>query len=206
MKFVSKNVNLRVVLSPGLQAEPQSGFRGKPGLYVRFQDGIAEVRDEETIRMMLDHPGYNSDFICLDEGARDPYASKRVESEPQHVTSELKYGQVVKTVGAAPEKKLPVELEEMIRTRIEEGIKNGLEKIVAYEIEKRAASLEPNRNREIDLNVINTEEEIEEVESEELGEAPGIDESPEITEPVKETGFNYGEEIKKKGGRPKKSN
>jgi hypothetical protein len=94
MKFISKNANLRIVLSPGIQANQLSGIAGKPGVYVKFQDGVSEIREDELIEKMRAHPGFNLDFIAVDDDGEDPFAHTRAESEPAHVIQELKYGQV----------------------------------------------------------------------------------------------------------------
>jgi len=94
MKFISKNSNLRIVLSPGIPANQMSGIAGKPGVYVKFQDGIVDVKDEEMINQMRRHPAFNQDFIVVDDNGKDPYADIRQEIEPVHIIQEMKYGQV----------------------------------------------------------------------------------------------------------------
>jgi hypothetical protein len=92
MKFISKNSNLRVVLSPGIQANQLAGSLGKPGVYVKFQNGVAEIKDEKIIEMMTAHPGFNLDYIAVDEHGEDPFANQREEIEPVHVIQEMRYG------------------------------------------------------------------------------------------------------------------
>jgi len=99
MKFVSKNMNLRVVLRHAIPAEPMSGRNAVPGLYVKFESGFVEVKDEETIKLMLNHPGFNSDYIAVEESGKDPFADYRREKEPEHITTEIVYGHVGKTTG-----------------------------------------------------------------------------------------------------------
>jgi hypothetical protein len=43
---------------------------------------------------MHQHPGFNSDFIAVDDNGEDPFASQREEMEPAHSISEIKYGHV----------------------------------------------------------------------------------------------------------------
>ena len=83
MKFISKNSNLRVVLKPGIPGERLTGRAPESGIYVKFEDGIAEVRDEALVKMMLEHPGFNTDYITSDEGI-DPYKNSRKSLEPDH--------------------------------------------------------------------------------------------------------------------------
>lgn len=95
MKFISKNSNLNIILRPGQQAQPITGTPAVSALSVRFQNGMVEVHDEELVTMMLRHPALNQDFIAVDDDGADPYAYRRSDSEPQHVTTEIKYGHPV---------------------------------------------------------------------------------------------------------------
>lgn len=95
MKFISKNSNLNIILRPGQQAQPITGVPAISALSVRFQNGMADLHDEEMVAMMLRHPAFNQDFIAVDETGTDPYAYRRSEAEPQHVTTEIKYGHPV---------------------------------------------------------------------------------------------------------------
>jgi len=99
MKFISKNSNLRVILSPSIQAEPLAGRAAIRGLFVKFEDGVANVVDDQIIDMMLKHPAYNVDFICAEEGAKDPYLRRSVE--PEHNVVNIEYGHVGKNVNPA---------------------------------------------------------------------------------------------------------
>jgi len=99
-KFISKNANLRIILRPGLLPEPATGRLAVPSLYVKFENGIANVFKEEDIEMMLKHPGYNLDFIDADEVEKDPYADIRKESEPGHILTEINYGHPGKSIGS----------------------------------------------------------------------------------------------------------
>lgn len=110
MKFVSKSTNLHIILRPGIPAQPITGTPAVPTLSVRFIDGIAEVKDEEHIKMMLNHPGYNSDFIAVDEAASDPYAAIRSEIEPAHTLTEMQFGHPVARVTTKAKPQLPPEL------------------------------------------------------------------------------------------------
>ena len=94
MKFISKNANLRIVLEPGIQGNVLAGQLGKPGVYVKFQDGVVEIKDQDKIDKMKLHDGYNIDFISVDEKELDPYAHTRSEIEPPHIQAEIRYGHV----------------------------------------------------------------------------------------------------------------
>lgn len=92
MKFVSRNANLRLVLSPGIPAQPLAGIASKAGVYVKFENGIVDVKEETIVKSLLDHPGFGTDFVEVEDAAKDPY--HRTESEPTHVITDLKYGHV----------------------------------------------------------------------------------------------------------------
>jgi len=92
MKFISKSSNLLVILRPGLSAQPLTGTPAKPSVSVRFEDGVAEVQQEDLIKMMQNHPGFESDFISADTNVADPYAVTRTEKEPAHEMADIKYG------------------------------------------------------------------------------------------------------------------
>lgn len=94
MKFVSKNLNLRIVLRPGTEGNRLDGQAGQPGLYVKFEDGEANVDDHKLVELMVKHPGFNRDFIKVDEGELDPYAGTRRSTEHEHDMIELEYGHV----------------------------------------------------------------------------------------------------------------
>lgn len=92
MKFFSKNANLAIVLKQGLPGNAQLGTTSTPGLYARFKDGMLELEDEKSIELMMKHPGYNVDFIRLEEEAADPYAGQRAPTEPTHIISNMVNG------------------------------------------------------------------------------------------------------------------
>ena len=113
MRFASKSTNLHIILRQGLPAEPMLGKPATPAISVRFKDGAAEVKDESLIEMMLAHPGFNSDFISIEERMGDPYGLNRVSSEPDHIITEMAYGTPTrKTVGPGPQ--LSPELKQLI--------------------------------------------------------------------------------------------
>lgn len=92
MKFISKSANLHIILRPGLQAQPLTGSPAVATISVRFQDGVANVEQENLVGMMMNHPGFNQDFIAADTTGTDPFAYMRQDSEPTHVMTEMKYG------------------------------------------------------------------------------------------------------------------
>jgi hypothetical protein len=114
MKFISKNSNLHIILRPGQQAQPITGTPAIPALSVRFQQGQADIQDESLIEMMMRHPGFNQDFVAVDETGTDPFAHMRADAEPQHVTTEMKFGHPVARNVAPSSTPLPPAVKKLI--------------------------------------------------------------------------------------------
>ena len=114
MKFISKNSNLRIILKPGLPAQPVLGIPAQWSVSVKFQDGIAEVKDQKIIDKMLTHMGFNSDYIAVDDNGNDPFAFNRVEAEPAHVITEIKYGHAERSIGTPKKFKVDPEMQKAI--------------------------------------------------------------------------------------------
>ncbi len=115
MNFVSKSNNLRIVLKHGIPAEPITGRAAVHGLYVKFENGVVNVEDKETIDLMMKHPGYDSDFIC--PKGDDPYAGQRKNVEPEHDMTEIGSGGVI---GKTNSKKPAVQLSEAQKEAMKE--------------------------------------------------------------------------------------
>jgi len=101
MKFISKFANYRVVLRHGQPAEPLTGRSAVPGLYIKFENGIVDVINEEYCKLMREHEKFGSDFILAD-GEVDPYANRRGSSEPPHTLTQIEYGHVGKAINPNP--------------------------------------------------------------------------------------------------------
>lgn len=138
MRFVSKNSNLMIVLSPGIPAQPLSGTPAKPGLYIKFKGGICEIKDEETIKQMLAHPGFNADYIAVEDTARiqDPFSQNREEEEPAHHTAELKYGHLESPKSTTKKTKLSPEMKKLISSMAMEQVKEILPQAVAMALKQ----------------------------------------------------------------------
>jgi len=120
MRFVSKSANLMIVLKPGYPGNVQMGTPGVNGIYVKFQSGIVDVKEESLIELMKNHKGYDVDFISVEEEEKDPFDYLRNESEPSHVITEIKYGHAEKSVGTPKKFKMPPEITEMINNQAAE--------------------------------------------------------------------------------------
>ena len=136
MKFVSKMSNHRIILRPGLQSNHLTGSPAVPTLFVQFDQGVAEVSNEELIDMMLLHPGYNRDFVKIEDGDTDPYEVGRHESEPAHVMSDVENGRVVNRTNT-PVKQPDVK--KMIDDRAMELAKEILPSLVEAVLAQQAA-------------------------------------------------------------------
>lgn len=141
MRFISKSGNLHIILKPGLPAQPLSGFSGSPTVSVRFQNGIADISDEELIQKMLKHPGFNLDFISSeDSNGADPYAYLRKDNEPQHITTEIKFGAPVSRKAPQVKRQLPDDIKRMIQEQATEIAKQMLPSMVKETLEVLAKS------------------------------------------------------------------
>jgi len=99
MKFLSKVSNLRVVLKAGQPAEPLTGRASISGSYIKFEDGMVEIKDEEICNQLQSHPGFGSDFILSET---DIYADTRKSKEPEHNIMELEHGNIKKNLTPRP--------------------------------------------------------------------------------------------------------
>ncbi len=117
MKYISKNVNLRIVLVPGIPGERLTGRIMQPGKYVKFESGVVTIPDNNTeyIEMMRNHPGFGSDFFEVEEGKTDPYASNRKGMEPEHNIVNLEFGHVGKNINPKSRVMLPQEQKDIMK-------------------------------------------------------------------------------------------
>lgn len=148
MKFVSKNSNLLIVLSPGLSAQPLSGTPAKPGVYVKFKGGLYETRDENVIAQMKAHAGFNSDYIAVEDTDKDPYQDFREEQEPTHVLTDIKYGHVEKSVSQPKKVKLTKEMTAIVNQLAMEKVKELLPGMVEATLKSMAKKQEEKKTEE----------------------------------------------------------
>jgi hypothetical protein len=84
MKFVSKSANLCVILKCGIPAEKLTGRPSQPAVSARFQGGLLSTDNKELCDMLLVHPGFNRDFLLVEDDVKDPYEISRRSMEPEH--------------------------------------------------------------------------------------------------------------------------
>lgn len=120
-----------LVLRPGIQGNHLTGTPAQPGLSIRFRDGIVEVKDEEVIRLMKASDGFkNGDFIAVDEDMQDPYADERVQIEPVHVVTEMKYGHPeARKVSDSPVR-IPASIKKMIAVEAQKMAKEMVKEMI----------------------------------------------------------------------------
>lgn len=121
IKFVSKQSNYRVMLVHGLQAEPLTGRSAIPGVSVKFEDGIANVDNEEIVDMMMKHPAYGKDYIVsdADEDLLKEFVGSRKDSEPIHNIQEMEYGHMGKNINPKSPVPLTADKEQALRETAE---------------------------------------------------------------------------------------
>ena len=123
MKFVSKNAGLRIMLKHGIPAEPVTGRNAIPSVSIKFENGIINVNDEETIKLMKAHPAFNSDFILSDDDV-DPYENTRKQNEPDHDIQVLEHGIVKKNLNPAkPTDTMSIEQKKFFEEMVKETAK-----------------------------------------------------------------------------------
>ena len=113
-KFVSKNSNYMIVLKPGIEGNRNLGTHAVPGLYIKFQAGVVDVKEESIVSMLRAHPSCGTDFLEVKQDEIDPYADERQEVEPEHHIAEIKYGHAEKVVGAPKKVKLSPQMKKLI--------------------------------------------------------------------------------------------
>jgi len=133
--FISKNANLRVVITPGTPAEPLTGRTAVSGVYAKFENGILKVKDEKMAEALQKHPGFKMDFILSeDEDAKDPYIRKGVE--PEHDITEIKYGHVGKSLNPKSAIKITPETKRALENMATKMAEEKVVKILAKILEK----------------------------------------------------------------------
>ena len=103
MKFYSKFSNHRIVLKPGIPGEPLLGRQPQAGIYVKFESGVADVKDQEVIDLLMQNRSFGKTIIAEEgEVKEDPYASQRRDTEPEHNVTNIEYGHIGKNQNPKP--------------------------------------------------------------------------------------------------------
>lgn len=155
MKFVSKSSNLMVVLKPGFPGNHLTGTAPVTGVYVKFSNGMVDVKEDSLVEMMKKHPAFNMDFIAVDEAAKeeDPFAYYRSENEPTHVTSEVKYGQLEKSQSSAKAKPMHPDLKNAIQAEATRLAGAMVKEMLPNLIKEALSSISAEGKKEAGTNV-----------------------------------------------------
>ena len=113
-KFVSKQSNYMLVLKPGVEGSRALGTHATPGLYIKFNSGFVDIKEQKIVDMLREHPSYGLDFLEVKDDELDPYADVRDESEPAHIITEIKYGHTEKSTSSPQKTKLTPAMRKMI--------------------------------------------------------------------------------------------
>jgi hypothetical protein len=114
-----------------------SGIAGQPGVYIKFQDGVVNISDEEVIKQLTAHPGFNNDFIAVDNNGEDPFAYRREEIEPVHIIQDVNYGHVEgRRVSPHAKTKLDPQIKKLVDDLAMERVKELLPRMVEDTVKK----------------------------------------------------------------------
>lgn len=159
-KFVSKNSNYMIVLRPGVEGNRNLGTHAIPGLYVKFQAGVVDVKEDSIVTLLREHPSFGTDFVEVKQNEIDPFEDIRQEMEPAHVTTEIKYGhqegkKVSGKMKMSPQIKQIIESEAI---KMLPGLLKSNPKILKDIIMGLAADMKSEAKEEVETE---TEEEVE---------------------------------------------
>ena len=150
-KFVSKNSNYMIVLKPGVEGNRNLGTHAVSGLYVKFQAGVVDVKEEAIVKMLREHPGFGTDFIEVKPEEVDPYLDSREEVEPPHVISEIHYGHSEAVKGSPRKVKLTPQIKKVIEAealKMIPGLLKSNPKILKDIIMELAAGMKEKESNE----------------------------------------------------------
>jgi len=129
-----------LVLRPGIQGNSLTGTASIPGLSVRFRDGILEVKDEETIRLIKASSGFTGgDFVAVDENGEDPFANTRTDMEPAHIISNIKYGHIENRQVSETPIKIPESVKKLIASEAKKMAKAMLPELLKEAVKEMSA-------------------------------------------------------------------
>ena len=163
MKFVSKVNNFRVVLRPGLEGSRVTGTAPTPGLYIKFEDGIAIVNDPKSIKLLREHPDFGNDFHEIDETEIDPYLKNRSNTEPEHDVIEMKYGSPGKNFNPKPKFSISSEMKEYIEQLVEQKANERVGVILDEMVKKGEDKIGAGKKTTVKKSVSKIKPKVEEV-------------------------------------------
>jgi hypothetical protein len=140
-----------IVLKPGTEGNRALGVHAISGLYVKFQSGTVDVKEEAIVEMLRAHPSFGTDFVEVKQSELDPFADTREEIEPPHYSTEIKYGHAEKRAGAGRKPKLTPQLKKIVEAealKMIPGILKSNPKILKDIIVNLAAEMQTKESSE----------------------------------------------------------
>ena len=194
MKFVSKNVNYRLILKPSSTISEDGVRRIIPGIFVKFENGVAIVNDEKRIELMKSNPYYGTDFVSPEDDSDFLFKTQRQDSEPKHTITAMKYGHFDETIGDVKKGKKE-EFEDAVAKASVKFLKNLLgekefEKILAENLGKKDGEEKAEKEESVD----------EEKDAESLNE--DVSEDNEIDDNIDNESSIDDNVVQKRRGRP----
>lgn len=160
MKFISRSSNYMLVLKPGVQGNAITGTPAVPGLYIRFRDGIAEVKDNDVINLIRQSDGFkNGDFVAVDDHGGDPFKDERTQLEPAHIITEMKYGHAESRKVSEVPTKLPASVKKVIEAEAKKMAKEMLPGLLREAIKEMSAAAASSKTASNSPKVDKTEDE-----------------------------------------------
>jgi len=101
-----------IVLKSGIEGSRVLGTQAVPGLYIKFQAGSVDIKEESVVKMLREHPSFGIDFVEVKQDEIDPYVDTREDIEPAHTSTEIVHGMAGKSIGAP--KKITPEIKKLI--------------------------------------------------------------------------------------------
>jgi len=157
-----------IVLKPGIEGNRALGTHSIPGLYIKFQDGVVDIKDDAHKELLRAHPAFGTAFVEVKEAEVDPFSETRTDIEPAHVTTEIVYGHAGKREGA-PKMQMTPQLKKIIQ---DEAVKMIPEFLKAN----------PSVLKELLSDLVKPMKE----EKEEILDIPVTDELPDLEEATRE--------------------
>ena len=114
-----------MVLRPSMPGNNHTGTAPTAGIFVKFENGVADVKDQAVIDMLLIHSNFGKTFMAEEQTKVDPFAAQRRDMEPEHDVTEIQFGHVGKNVNP----KGPVSL-----TREQQAVLTEMAQKMAVEI------------------------------------------------------------------------
>jgi len=149
MIFISKNSNYLIILRASEPAVPAIGKPAVRGLSVRFEDGKANVEDEEMCSLLLSHKMFKTDFVLAD-GEVDPFEETRGSIEPEHNILEIKGGVIAGNVNPVKKDVLNKEQKKVVKEMAEEMAEKRFKEMMEEQAKQVKTDIVPETDPDVD--------------------------------------------------------